>query len=294
MSAIASLRRAYGAVAPGSDREPREIPVRRPSFDFARVKERHWFGGDPFKTHLLQALSGSFPEGERFFMDAVRFHLDKVKTPALRHEISRFLAQEGMHGKAHAAFNEWVKSLGNDIETIERDVQSDLAQTRLDARPIEWLAATCALEHFTAILAERLLDDDDLRAQLPPEVRALWVWHAVEETEHKAVAFDTYVEVGGTYRMRAISMVIVTLGFLYQLTRHQLHLIKHDPERPSFLAVARGWAWTWIWPGTLLPVIPAYFDYYRPGFHPWQRAPRAKFRALRDAMDQRSAPMGAA
>src|SRR5580693_3684922 len=94
-----------------STRAPRDIPVRRLSFDFARVRDRHWFGGDAFQSHLLHALSLTFPDGERFFMDSVRHYLDRIESPALRHEVSRFLAQEAAHGQAHEAFNQWVRSL---------------------------------------------------------------------------------------------------------------------------------------------------------------------------------------
>jgi predicted metal-dependent hydrolase len=270
---------------PVSERAPRSIPVRRPSFEFERVRERHWFGGDAFQTHLLHALSLTFPEGERFFMDAVRHYLPRVTSPALRHEISRFLAQEGMHGLAHEAFNEWVRSLGNDTEAIEAEVRDDLARARREASPRYCLAVTCALEHFTAILAELLLADEELRNQLPPEIRSLWVWHAIEETEHKAVAFDTYVETGGTYRMRVLAMVFTTFGFIFRVGRDQARLLRADPEASAPFAVVRGLARMWIWPGNFLPVIPAYLDYFRPGFHPWQRAPRKDFAAFRDALN---------
>jgi predicted metal-dependent hydrolase len=80
-----------------SDRAPRPIPIRRPEFDFTRVRSPHWFGGDPFLTHLLNALSLTFPQGERFLMDAVKEYEGRVTSAALRHEITRFLGQEGLH-----------------------------------------------------------------------------------------------------------------------------------------------------------------------------------------------------
>ncbi|HEY2516276.1 MAG TPA: metal-dependent hydrolase, partial [Polyangiaceae bacterium] len=268
-----------------TDRAPRDIPVRRPAFAFEKVKTRHWFGGDAFQTQLAHALSLTFPEGERFFMDAVRHYVDRVKSPALRHEISRFLAQEGMHGRAHTAFNEWIRSLGNVTESIERHVREDLAQGRKDSRPIERLAVTCALEHFTAMLAELLLSSESLREEMHPDVRDLWIWHAIEETEHKAVAFDTFVEVGGTYRLRVIAMLLTTASFVYRIADYQSQLLANDPEPAGPFVRLRGFVNLWIWPGKLLPVLPAYFDYYRPNFHPWQRKPHPKFDELKRAMD---------
>ena len=62
--------------------------------------------------------------------------------------------------------------------------------------PLARLAATVALEHLTAILAAALLDGrSGSLAGADPRVAELWRWHAVEETEHKSVAFDVYAVV---------------------------------------------------------------------------------------------------
>jgi predicted metal-dependent hydrolase len=267
-------------------RAPREISVRRPAFDFARVKSPHWFGGDPFQSHLLHALSLTFPDGERFFMDAVRHYVDRIDSPALRHEIARFLAQEAAHGKAHEAFNDWVRALGLDTEPIVEEVQENLRVARTHP-PRAQLAATCALEHFTAILAELLFANDELRAQMDPEMLRLWQWHAVEETEHKAVAFDTYQAVGGTYRTRVLIMAFTTVSFLANVSRFQVRLLKSDvalgPSPDVVRTMLRGWFRLWVYPGTFRPLVPAYLDYFRRDFHPWQRSPKGEFDAARAA-----------
>jgi predicted metal-dependent hydrolase len=262
-------------------RAPREIPVRRLSFDFERVR-RYWFGGDPFQSHLLHALSLTFPDGERFFMDAVRPYLDRVDSPALRHEISHFLAQEAAHGQAHEAFNEWVRSLGLDAASIVEEVRANLAVARTRPPKVQ-LAATCALEHFTAILAEVLFADEKLREQMDPEMRRLWLWHSIEETEHKAVAFDTFLAVGGTYRLRAIVMLFTSVSFLANVARFQARLSNSDPELHEPHSILRGWLRMWVSPGVLRPIVPAYLDYFRPSFHPWQRKPKGDYEAIRAA-----------
>jgi predicted metal-dependent hydrolase len=265
------------------ERAPREIPVRRLSFDFGRVRSAHWFGGDPFQSHLLHALSLTFPDGERFFMDSVRYYLDRLESPALRHEVSRFLAQEAAHGQAHEAFNQWVRSLGLDADPIVEKVRADLAAAR-DAPHRTQLAATCALEHLTAILAELLFSNEEIRAAMEPELRRLWMWHALEETEHKAVAFDTYQAVGGTYPLRALVMLLTTADFLFDIARFQIRLLKSDPSQagnPVARTMVEGWVRLWVYPGLFRPLIPAYLDYFRPGFHPWQRKPKGDFEAIR-------------
>ena len=273
-------------------RRPREIPVRRLTFDFSKVKHRRWFGGDPFLTHLLNALSLTFPEGERFFMDSVRHYLGVLEPGALRHEVSRFLAQEAMHGRAHEAFNEWVRSLGLDTAPIEEEVARDLKEAQGSRSPIAQLAITCALEHFTAILAELMFVNEDLRARMDPEIGRLWLWHAVEETEHKAVAFDTYAAAGGSYGMRVGIMALVTLDFVASVARYQARLMKSDPEPRGSFSRIRGLFEMWVAPGTFRPILPAYFDYYRPSFHPWQRKPKGDFDVVRDSMNRAAARNG--
>ena len=80
--------------------------------------------------------------------------------------------------------------------------------------PLTCLAMTAALEHFTAVFAESLLGDEDAQALLgSTEVRKMLLWHAYEESEHRAVAFDVYRTVGGGERRRIWTMRMVTLTF---------------------------------------------------------------------------------
>jgi predicted metal-dependent hydrolase len=254
-------------------RAPRSIPVRRPTFDFQGMP-RHWFGGDPFLTHLAHALSLTFPEGERFFMDAVRHFEKGITSPALRQEISRFLGQEALHARAHASFNEWIRGLGLDTAPIEEQVIEGLGRAR-ERSPKYQLAMTCALEHFTAMMAELLLDDEGLRQMIHPEARRLLLWHCIEETEHKAVAFDTYLASGGTYRMRVISMLVTTVFFTLTTASFHERLMRQDAGAKGLMLRAKGFARLWVRPGWFLRLLPAYLDYFRTDFHPWQREPKS-------------------
>src|SRR5258708_14597582 len=139
-------------------RAPRAIPVRRLVFDFTRVASRHWFGGGAFLTHLANAMSLTFPEGERFFMDAVKHYADRIESPALRQEVSRFLGQEALRSRAQEVYNDWLRTTGLRPEGIEERVKEGLDRVRQDRSHRYQLAMTCALEHFTAMMAELLLE----------------------------------------------------------------------------------------------------------------------------------------
>ncbi len=62
-----------------------------------------------------------------------------------------------------------------------------------------------ALEHFTAILAHQLLADPRHLEGAEKETADLWRWHAVEEIEHKGVAYDTWLH--ATRRLAALEAV---------------------------------------------------------------------------------------
>jgi predicted metal-dependent hydrolase len=235
---------------------------------------RHWMGDDPFETHLLNALSLTFPAGERFFMASVRALRDRVKDPLLQEQVRGFLAQEAYHSREHGSLNEWLERLGFPARAVEKRIADGMATRSAQRERLDDLAVTCALEHFTAIMAETWLNDDELRARCHQNVRALWTWHALEELDHKAVAFDVYQAAGGEYERRATIMAFVTIGLVATVARIQFALMKRDGQHRNIRSWASGLYRTWGPGGYFLRMVPAYLAYYRRNFHPWQRDDR--------------------
>ncbi|HAK13838.1 MAG TPA: metal-dependent hydrolase, partial [Acinetobacter radioresistens] len=60
-------------------------PVVRSHLNF-KLNEipRFWFGGDPFITRMFDALSLTFPDGERYFIQSVRLFRDQITDPELK------------------------------------------------------------------------------------------------------------------------------------------------------------------------------------------------------------------
>src|SRR5690606_1196100 len=251
--------------------QAQRISVRRMDFAFSDDIPTYWHAGDPFRTLLFTALSGTFPEGEKFFVDAVRNYRDQIKDPELQQAVSAFIGQEAHHAKGHAALSALMQRKGFPMHKIDRMVHDGLHFMRRRLSPQRQLAMTCALEHFTAILAELLLDHPELTADMDPRMKALWLWHAIEESEHKAVAYDVYQTTVGSYWVRVSQMVFNTLEFNFFTGLHFLRLLHHDGQLKDWRLMARGLGELYISPGWLRKVIPAYLQYYRPDFHPWQR-----------------------
>ncbi|HEY4116846.1 MAG TPA: metal-dependent hydrolase [Byssovorax sp.] len=244
---------------------------------------RDWVGGDAFQTTFLSALSLLFPEGERFFVDSVKQVLPALDAP-LAADVAAFIGQEAMHGREHKAFNGLVEAHGHaSAPHVDAWLRRFLRRVRRVLSPRSQLAVTCALEHFTAMLAESLLADSRMRDDVHDGVRALWLWHALEEAEHKSVAFDVYRATGGgTVRRLALMLLTTAVFFAVQGGVHARLLHERG-------LLFRPWRWgrgivrLWIYPGFLTRLVPAYLAYFRPGFHPSDRdtdALLAKWRTL--------------
>ncbi|MGC1509587.1 metal-dependent hydrolase [Ketobacter sp. MCCC 1A13808] len=248
------------------------IPVKPRHLDFGFPDElpRYWFDDNPYMTHFLNALSSVFPEGERFFIETVRFYMDQIEDPELLQDIRGFIGQEAHHGKQHEAFNNLIEKQGYPINRFGRFIKKRLAMTRDFMKPDERLGITIALEHFTAILAHQALADPAFTEKAPKEFRDLILWHAIEETEHKAVAFDVFQKVSGNTSLRRKVMLRTSFFFWLHIFALQMVLLWKDgmPIRP--LKMAETINFMIGKPGLLRKIGRDYLDYYKADFHPWQ------------------------
>jgi uncharacterized protein len=199
----------------------RTVPTRRISFEESlQDLPKHFAAdGDLIMSHVAAGLSAVFPDGEDFFVRSVRRYRDQITDPELKRQVAGFIGQEAMHGRQHRAFNDRLDELGYPVKRFERLTKKGLAIRERLLPASSNLAATAALEHFTATLAELVLSDQETRDLFGhDEVRNLFVWHALEESEHKAVAFDVYKAIGGTERMRVWTMKVLRFGFVVGMT----------------------------------------------------------------------------
>lgn len=247
---------------------PHAIPeVRDLRFDLADVP-RHWHGGRRSVTLFFDNLSVFFPPGERFFVTAVKTFAPKLQDEQLRAQAMAFCAQEGHHSREHVRYNRMLVEQGYPVAEMEARVERLLGRVKRRTSALRQLAATCALEHFTALMATLVLQDDRTLEGAHPKMAALWRWHAAEENEHKSVAFDVFRAVGGSWLERCFSMVLATVTFWAKVFEHQVRLMRAD----GILFSAREWwalfRFLFVDPGGMQRLFVPYFHYYRPTFHP--------------------------
>ena len=249
----------------------RSVPTRRMAFapSFAGVPKHFAQDGDLVLSHLAAALSSVFPDGEDFFVRSVRRFRDQVHDPELKRQVAGFIGQEAVHGREHRAFNDRLDELGYPAKRVERFVKRGLALRERVLSPQANLAATAALEHLTATLAELVLSSEETRDLFGAEaVRDLFVWHALEESEHKAVAFDVYRAVGGTERTRIVTMKILRWAFVIGITIQIAIALLGDRETYRPRRLRRSLARVRRTPFLSRHLWVRLCDYDRPDFHP--------------------------
>lgn len=244
------------------------IKPQRMGFEFGEQVPRYWLNDNYLLSHMMNALSVLFPQGEQFFVDSVRQFRDQITDPKLKEEVRGFIGQEAMHSLEHIAMNQHVRDQGMPVEEMEKHLEVVLGiASKLPKR--HQLAITCALEHMTAMMADMLLARDDVREDMHESMRPLWVWHAIEETEHKAVTYDVFQQVGGTYAERSFYLAFSTAALGVMATYFTTRMMLNDRKGFSLKDAGKGLWRMWGRNGTFSSLIPTWLEYFKPDFHPW-------------------------
>jgi predicted metal-dependent hydrolase len=269
-----------GALYMARDKTPTDLTITPRDRRFGRGADlaRWWHGGDPVATAFHNALSITFPKGEAFFVESVKAFRDGA-SPKLAHEIKAFVMQEVMHSREHVAFNRRAVEAGYHLDDLERVVVESLALTKNRPQILN-LAVTMALEHYTAMLASMMLKDDAYWANVSEADKAMWRWHAIEEIEHKGVAYDTWLHATRDWsrwkrwKVKSIMMLIVSKNFWTRRIRGTLELLRQDGI--TGWRAKGGLAWYLVGnPGVIRRIVPAWIAFFMPGFHPWNHDDRA-------------------
>lgn len=268
-----------------TNRAGASFPVRRMDFDFDTVPE-YWMNKSAGLTHFMTALSALFPAGEKFFIDsvrAVRQHPSIKDNQELQREISAFIGQEAMHTQEHVGFNASAQKFGHDVDRLDRITDRVIQSTRkvfaFLGKPVGItqemvdLTATTALEHFTATIASQLLVNPYIQELMTDEtMKTMWLWHAIEENEHKTVAYDVFEGVFGrglkAYALRTGSLV-TAMATLFVVQSYFVLRLLQDDKQLNLTSLKDIYIYAYSpSKGVITGMTKEMLVYFRPGFHP--------------------------
>lgn len=255
--------------------EYKETIVVRKNLDFGLTSDdipTNWVDGNAYKTRVVDAVQASFPDGERYFIASVRAFRDQVEDPVMRQEVKDFMMQEGQHGMVHTHYNDRLRRQGIHIDGFTKHAKR-ISDKRLKRYSAGYnVALTAALEHFTAMMAELFFAEKAVLDGADKRVRAMMAWHAIEEMEHKAVAFDVMQKVAKVgYFKRTLAMTHAVLSFTLFTMVAPWYMLGMDGfsrrERLQLYVKNAGWM---LHPrrGIFTRMLPMLAHYYKPGFHP--------------------------
>lgn len=245
--------------------------VRRLLIDMEQPIPRHWCAGDAFRTAFFNALSFSFPFGEQFFIDSVRegfAQLPPEQQEPLRAKVQGFAGQEATHRHLHALYNAQLEAAG--FVNVWEPRSRERFKALKDADVRHWLGITAANEHLTAIFADFMLRNDDLFGDREDRIKTLWLWHAAEESEHKAVAFDVYQALSGDHAWRIKWMRRATYLFIVENLRQTVSNLRREGTLWKWSTFKGGWTFLFGRRGIVRRTYPAWREYFRTDFHPDQ------------------------
>mgnify|MGYP003450125388 FL=1 len=270
-------------------------PVVRKNLNF-KLDEipRFWFGGDPFKTRMFDALSLTFPDGERYFIESVRLFRDKIKDPELQLRVADFIRQEAQHGIAHDKMNQVMRDQGMPVDQFLQMLNKIFKLELKNRSPQYNIAMTAAAEHLTALMAETFYSQKDTLREAHPYVRALLAWHAIEEMEHRDVAFDVMQQVGEVPELtRKFTLAFTTVMMLGFTTYRANVMLKYDgfSRLERFKLTVQGIPWFLGRDGMLTKMKSQYLDWFKPDFHPSQHPIIAQYQTWVDTLTETGDPI---
>lgn len=272
-------------------------PIVRTNLDFKLADvPRYWFAGDPFLTRMFDALSLTFPDGERYFIQSVRLFRDQIQDPDLKQRVADFIRQEAQHGIAHDKMNQIMKDQGIPVDQFIQRLNKVFKFELKYRSPQYNIAMTAAAEHLTALMAETFYGEKETLQDAHPYVRALFAWHAIEEMEHRDVAFDVMQQVGNVPEVTRKMALVFTTGLMFGFTLYRANvMLKCDGfNRTQRLKMnVRGLQWLFGKQGKLRKMQSQYRDWFKPDFHPSQHPIIAQYDVWLDTLAQTGDPIQA-
>ncbi|CAA0099335.1 Uncharacterised protein [BD1-7 clade bacterium] len=251
------------------------IKPRKMAFGLENIERQYFFNDNLLLSAWVSALSASFPPGESEFIASVRNYRDQITDPQQLEDIRGFIGQEGHHSHQHKQLNESLTNLGFDVVRLEKYFEGVVSRQLKNSSDKRRLAITSGMEHLTAIMSDYVLQNQNQFNNVDSHFIDLFNWHAVEEIEHKAVAFDVYMATEGDEAYLRRMLIVATLIFFRHIIVGFVRLLWWNKKLPSWKDIRGFWRFLGGKHGMMRWISRPYKDYLKKGFHPWDHQNQA-------------------
>lgn len=204
------------------------ILVRPLRFDAHRVNDEHilWSRSSPEFAMFSNALGIHVPWFERFLVAVMRQSRERVDSERLRSDMKGIIGQEANHAYAFEEWNNRLIRRYPKLQSLSEKAKQDFAEMQIKRTDQFKVGFVAGYETFTFLAGLIILDRyHELMGEADPTIRALWVWHQVEEVEHGSVAFDVYQNLYGEKEWYRKAMILLAALHIISETFKAYHLM---------------------------------------------------------------------
>ena len=250
-----------------------DFPVRPLSFEFAKIRfdDPLWSRSSPDFSMFINALGLHVPYFERYLIKAMRMARERISDEALRRDVGAIIGQEAHHAKNFVAFNKVMSRRYPKVADLDRHARESFSRWAKQDDERTLVGFTAGYETFTFLAGLIVLDSyEQWMKHSDPVMKAIWVWHQVEEVEHGAVAFDVYKYLYEEHEAFRKWMVLkAAIHIAWETSKAFVHManVEYGWRRPLRYLASLGFLGKTLG-RFMLKALPVFKANYHPKRHP--------------------------
>ena len=205
-----------------------QFPVRALEFDRPKLAtlDPVWSRSSPQFSVFINALGVHVPYFERYLIRALGKAKEEIHSEALLRDVSAIIGQEAHHAKNFIQLNKSLAKRYPKLAQYEESAKTYFAHHAKTDSLKKLVGFTAGYETFTFLAGLIILDNyDEWLADSDPVMKAMWVWHQVEEVEHGSVAFEVYQHLYGEDEIYRKWMIVKALSHIaWETTKTYTHM----------------------------------------------------------------------
>jgi predicted metal-dependent hydrolase len=212
-----------------------ELKVRKIDFQFTDDIPFQWNPGNPHWGNFINFAAFVAPAFERYFIKATRLAMPQISDAAIAQNADQFCLQEAQHSKHHMAHLNMLTKKIPALAQVGEDIKKSYADLLANNSTEFHLAYAAIVELCFGPFAKFVVNNrDTLFVDTDQTVASFFLWHMVEEFEHRNSAIDIYNDVVGSYwyRLKTVPKVIQHLSSINTMieTAFQQHTEQQQGE----------------------------------------------------------------